>query len=93
VVVVCGGWFGFCVCVCVCVGVCVCVCVCVCVGVCVCGCVCGCVFVCGFRYPACKRHAPYFLHLRPVRLYNIFPRYLRKVKITKKKVIEQKGVF
>ena len=38
-----------------------------------------------FSYPACKSQAPYYSHLSPVRLYHIFPHYLRK-----KKVIEHK---
>jgi hypothetical protein len=33
------------------------------------------VYICSLRYPACKVHAPY-CHLRPARLYNIFPHYL-----------------
>ena len=31
--------------------------------------------VCSLRYPVTNEHAPY-CHLWPVRLYNIFPRYL-----------------
>jgi hypothetical protein len=45
--------------------------------------------VCSLRYPACNAHAPY-CHLWPVRLYNIFPHYLIKSAIFKKKIIEYK---
>jgi len=33
------------------------------------------VCVCSLNYTACNTHEPYY-HLCPVRLYNIFPRYL-----------------
>jgi len=36
-----------------------------------------CVCVCCHRYPGRNAHAQY-CHLWPVRLYNIFPRYLTK---------------
>jgi hypothetical protein len=31
--------------------------------------------VCSFRYQARKEHAPYYIAIRPVWLYHIFPRY------------------
>ena len=48
------------------------------------------VCVCSLMYPACNAHEPY-CHLRPVRVYNIFPHYLINVTILrKKKVTEHK---
>jgi len=38
---------------------------------------------CSLRYPACNSYAPY-CHLWPVRLYNIFPRYLKNGEIFEK---------
>jgi hypothetical protein len=47
------------------------------------------VCVSSFRYLACKSHAPY-CHLRPVRLYHIFPHYLINVTIFGWKVIKHR---
>jgi hypothetical protein len=47
--------------------------------------------VCSLRYSACNAHAPY-CHLRPVRLHNIFPRYIKIFK-KKKELLNTKGVF
>jgi len=47
--------------------------------------------VCGLMYLVCNAHAPY-CHLWPVRLQNIFPRYLINGTI-KKKVLDTQCVF
>jgi hypothetical protein len=44
------------------------------------------VWVCNVSYPACNAHAPY-RHLWPVLLYHIFPHYLIKGTIFRKKKI------
>jgi hypothetical protein len=50
------------------------------------------VCVCSLRYPPWNAHAPY-CHLWPVRLYNIFPRYLINGKVFDKKLLNTKCVF
>ena len=46
--------------------------------------------VCSLRYLACNAHVPYY-HLRPVRVYHIFPHYLINGTIFEKKTfIEHK---
>jgi hypothetical protein len=47
------------------------------------------VCVCSPRYAACNARAPY-CYPWPVRLYNIFPHYLKKREIVEKNVIEHK---
>jgi hypothetical protein len=49
-------------------------------------------YVCSPRYAACKAHEPYF-HLRPVRLYCIFPHYLINGTIFGKILQNTKCVF
>jgi hypothetical protein len=45
-------------------------------------------------YPVCNGHAPYYIViLWPVRLYNIFPRHLKKRTILEKKLFNIKCVF
>ena len=53
---------------------------------------CECVCVCSLRYPACIAHAPY-CHVWLALLYNIFPYYLIKDAIFKKKLLNTKCVF
>jgi len=53
---------------------------------------CVCVCVCSLCYPACKAHAPH-CHLWPSPLYNIFPHYLIKGTIFRKKLMNTKCVF
>ena len=47
------------------------------------------VCVCSLRYLACNMHVLY-CHLWPVRLYNIFPQYVKKARFSRKKTIEHK---
>jgi len=50
------------------------------------------VYTCSIRCPACNANALY-CHLCPVRLYNIFPNYLTKARLSKKKILNIKCVF
>ena len=50
------------------------------------------VCVCSLRYPTCKAHAP-CRYLWPVLLYNIFPHYLIKGAIFRKKLLKIKCAF
>ena len=50
------------------------------------------VCVCSLMYPACNAYAPY-CHLWHVWLYHIFPHYLTKVRISKKKKLNIKLCF
>jgi hypothetical protein len=50
------------------------------------------VCVCSLRDPACYAHAPY-CHLRPVRLYSIFPHYLINGTVSKTNWLNIKCVF
>jgi len=43
-----------------------------------------CVCACSLSYPACNAHAPH-CHLWPVRLFSIFPHYLKKARFWRKK--------
>ena len=48
--------------------------------------------ICSLGYTACNAHAPY-CHLRPSRLYHIFPHYIINGTIFEKWVIEHKMCF
>ena len=48
--------------------------------------------VCTLSYPACNAHAPY-CHLRPARMYNIFPHYLINGMGFRKKLMNMKCMF
>ena len=51
------------------------------------------VCVCSLRYPTGNAHAPYWRHLWPVRLNNIFPLYLINDTIFEEKKLDIKWVF
>jgi hypothetical protein len=48
--------------------------------------------VCSLRYPACNANAPYW-YLQTMRLYYIFPHYLKTARFSKKKNIRRKMCF